>query len=231
MLEVSTESEATQQAMPFGVFRSATPQARSRPAINHWSQRVKDPLGKALLRLHGQRDILDLMESAVPAVEKVQPVVEAPDVAVDDSTESIFPLQQIQTPSLVEPSSGSERRRFPRRQSECSVTLVERAQTLELTPRETDWLLQSSRAVGQLLDISQTGLCLLVEKDLAIGSEVLLRISNPQLQRTVDSAATVVRSQPSGAGRFSIHCVVLREFTLDQLQDLGRPQISNHVLA
>lgn len=230
MSDVSTVSEVTERTLKPGAFHPIPEQARSRPATNHWSQRLRDPLGKALQRLHGQRDILDLMESAAASSEPAAVISQPAPDAHDDSA-AILPLQPVRLAAEAETTGGADRRRFPRRQSECSVALIERKQAAGLTPQQTDWLLQSTRSVGRLLDISQAGLCLLLDNDLEIGSEVLLRISNSQLNRQVDSTATVVRSQPSGPGRFSVHCVARREFTLDQLQDLGRPVMSGHVLA
>ncbi|MES2793066.1 MAG: PilZ domain-containing protein [Planctomycetota bacterium] len=124
-----------------------------------------------------------------------------------------------------------DRRRFPRRQSECMVTVLERRQTDQLTPQQIDRWLQAGRSVGRLLDISQAGLCLLLDREIAKDTEVLLRISNQQLNRHIDCTATVVHSHLTGQGRFSIHCRVLNEFTLSDLQDLGRPLAVGHVLA
>src|SRR5205085_1704620 len=107
-------------------------------------------------------------------------------------------------------TASSDRRMFPRRQSECSVTLVFRRETQRLTPREIDWLLQTGSLRGRLLDISQTGLCLLWNEQIPDNAEVVLRISNPQLNRHVDATARVINSKPGGHGRFSIHCRVVR---------------------
>lgn len=197
------------------------------------TRQAADVLGSALLRLNADRHVLDLMETTITG--RMQPAVDFTDRAdskdSSDCHASILPLP-LRSSALADESPGhSDRRRFPRRSSECAVALIERHQTSQLTPQEIDWLLQSSRHVGRLLDISQTGLCLLLDCELQNGTEVLLRISNHDLNRHVDSSATVLRSQSAGHGKVSVHCAVQREFSLDQLQDLGRPQFATHVLA
>ncbi len=111
------------------------------------------------------------------------------------------------------------------------MTLLERHETNRLTPQEIDWWLQSSRTVGRLIDISQTGLCMQFDREITKDTEVLLRISNQQLNRQLDSVAKVISSSPIAPGKFSVHCRTLHDFTLAELQDLGRPVIEGHVLA
>lgn len=234
MPEVSTEMEVTESQLPPGWGDRKPRQVPLRQLAGHWSERVRDPLGAALLRLNTQQSALDVLEATAESVQSSPPksvVMNRVDQEHVESPPTVLSPQPSGSTDVSQTFAGSERRRFPRRQSECEVTLIDRQQTLDLTPQETDLLLRSSSQVGRLLDLSQTGLCLLQDVDVALGSEVLLRISNHQLNRHVDSAAKVVRSQSAGHGRFCIHCEVLQGFSLDQLQDLGRPLIHNHALA
>lgn len=239
MSDVLTELEVTECDLPPGWGNRTPQQATPRPLAGHWSQRVRDPLGAALQRLQEHRSVLEVLEATAESVQTSSLKSAAPESVAPESVESedaemsaaIIPIKPLNSISTAKSYVGLERRRFPRRQSECEVALIGRQETHELTPQETDWLLRPSRQVGRLLDISQTGLCMLLDVDVAVGSEVLLRISNHQLNRHVDNAAKVVRSQPAGHGRVCVHCQVLQDFTLDQLQDLGRPQIANHALA
>lgn len=234
MSDVSTELEVTASELPPGWGDRKPRQVPVRQLAGHWSQRVRDPLGTALLRLNTQRSALDVLETAAVPVQPAAPqsgVLNRIDQEHVESSPVTLPLQPPEVTDILSSYDGSERRRFPRRQSECEVTLIDREKTHELTPQETDWLLKSSCQVGRLLDLSQSGLCLLLDTGISAGTEVLLRISNHRLNRHVDSAAKVVRSQPAGHGRFCVHCQVLQDFTLDQLQDLGRPLVRNHALA
>ena len=219
--EVSGKTQTSQADFPDFT------KVRSLRAGTHPASRVNDPLGNALLRLHGQRHVIELMESAVSTRENAE--VSATATLADESSEThpveqapeILPITSLHSES-AKSTGGLERRRFPRRQSECAVAVIDRQRAAGLTPQQVDWLLQASREVGRLIDISQAGLCLLTSGDLKVGSEVLLRISNYHLNRHVDNTATVIRAQATGHGQVTVHCVVQREFTLDQLQDLGR---------
>ena len=101
-----------------------------------------------------------------------------------------------------------------------------------MTPHEIDLWLREVGHVGRLLDISQTGLCLQLNREIAPDSELILRITNHHLKSHVDTVAKVVHSRTIGQERYTIHCRVLNPFTRAQLQDLGRPPVdAGHVLA
>lgn len=138
------------------------------------------------------------------------------------------PIKAVRVPAK---DDKGNRRRFPRRHSECRVAIVYRSETTGLTPQQIDWLLKSGRTTGQLQNISQLGICLMLSSEIPAETEVLLRISNDQLKRSVDMSAKVLRSQAVQPGNFSIHCQTLRDFTLDELQDLGQPPIVPQVFS
>lgn len=202
----------------------------------HWTKRFRDPLGEALTRISLAKNSPNGIDTTVALQQQM---AESEEAAESDA--SILPLPPVTLPmfdtaqdSAVHTGLHGEsdnRRRFPRRHSECRVAIVQRVETLELTPRETDWLLESGRSVGRLQDLSQLGICLLLDREIPAGTEVLLRIANEQIQRSVDMSARVVRCQPARPGTYSIHCQTLREFTLDELQDLGQPILSPRVFA
>lgn len=228
MTDLSSTLEVTESPPVLKRVAEKSITHRVSPAQDHWSQRVPDALGAALRRLNGKQKPTELCQSVVTDEQTVA-AREADEI---DTTPAILPhpaVVQIEEPAA--PPAPTDRRRFPRRQSECSVSIVERQQVEGLTPRETDWVLRSSQDVGRLLDISQSGVCMQLSHAISVGSEVLLRISNGQLNRHVDSAATVVHCHNIVPQKYSVHCQVLFDFTLDQLQDLGRPALSSHALA
>jgi hypothetical protein len=196
-------------------------------ATYHWTKRLRDPLGDALARIksgnqqaksseHATNETApSTVEQSALSATSIQPElpVTLPMFAAEDATcDSVTPA-----------SDHVNRRKFPRRHSECRVALVRRSETDGLTPQQIDWLLDSGRSIGRLQDLSQLGICLLLKHDIPAETEVLLRISNEKLGRPVDVSADVIRSLPAHPGAFSIHCQTQRNFTLDELQDLGQP--------
>ncbi|MDB5384936.1 MAG: hypothetical protein JWM11_582 [Planctomycetaceae bacterium] len=192
----------------------------------HWTKRLRDPLGDALARINsGNRS--DLFVESVAATTKESGAIQSSDPV------PLFQSEFPETLSMFAPASNTavhspirngqeNRRKFPRRQSECRVTVVRRSETVGLTPQKIDWLLESGATHGRLQNLSQLGICLLLTHELPAETEVLLRIANEKLGRYVDVTAHVVRSQLTQSGTFSIHCRSLRDFTRDELQDLGQ---------
>jgi hypothetical protein len=196
-------------------------------ATYHWTKRLRDPLGDALARIKSGNQPAKSSEHATnestpSAVELSAPSVTSiqPELPV---TLPMFTAENVTCDSVAPTSDHMNRRKFPRRHSECRVMVVRRSETVGLTPQQIDWLLDSGRAIGRLQDLSQLGICLLLKHDIPVDTEVLLRISNEKLGRPVDVSANVIRSQPAHPGTYSIHCQTQRNFTLDELQDLGQP--------
>ncbi len=236
MLDFLDGVEVTDAPQPLNL---ATPnhapiKSHSRQPANHWTRCLQDTVGDALQKLqktHTSSDDVDGESSSW-----------------DDRTESNFTqnsqgvgqpgmlLQALslenQEPAVADTLPELDRRGFPRRASECSVTLLERRETELLTPQEIDMWLDAGGTAGKLLDISLTGLCLQLNRDIGKDSEIILRISNPKLNRQVDTTAKVVHTRGTGQGRYSVHCSVLHPLTVAELQDLGRPPVvPGHVLA
>lgn len=206
----------------------------------HRAKRFQDPLGDALVRINRSvnPDPCVPPDAASPLngdsqVVSVPVVVESEECAIPTESvplanREILPMFDTADSTTVHPEStdsANERRKFPRRRSECRVSIVSRADTEDLTPREIDWILESGHSVGRLQDLGQLGICLLLRKEIPEGTEVILRITNEQIQRNVDMSARILRTQVNRPGLYSIHCQTLRDFTLDELQDLGQQPI------
>lgn len=222
----------------------------------HWARHLPDVLGNALAKLkqtsaaHSFRTsgateqssgIRESIEPAIGISQAPKPQFIPSDVLRSRLAESgskstlgnhqVLPKPRNSTDNKTENDSGDERRQFPRRRSECRFALLVKSETVGLTPQQVDWLLGTScRHHGRVLDISQYGLCLQMDTLLAPGIEVVLRISNSRLKRTVDISAEVLYCRPAGNGLVTVHCRVDREFTLDQLQDLGQPKVGHNPL-
>jgi hypothetical protein len=187
----------------------------------HWTGRLRDPLGDALARIKARSQHPAPVGQASKAVQR-----ENSDSVVEFSFRATLPMRernQIEISEQSTPSDCSNRRKFPRRRSECNVSIVRRSETAGLTPQQIDWLLESGRAIGRLKNLSQLGICLVLASVIAAETEVLMRITNDEIGRHVDITAQVIGSQAAHSGTFTIHCRTLRDFTLDELQDLGQP--------
>lgn len=211
------------ESRPTIQFNSKTPRE-----LNHWTKRLRDPLGDALARIKSGNHAR--AQEAPPAPEPETRTTSSKQAATAiASIEVQFPitvpmsLSQDVAGDHDTAAKAGNRRKFPRRQSECSVAIVPRSETVGLTPRQIDCLLESEPTIGRLQDLSQIGICLLHSSDIAADSEVLLRIVNDKLGRQIDVSARVIRCLSVRHGVFSIHCRTLRDFTLDELQDLGQP--------
>lgn len=187
----------------------------------HWTGRLRDPLGDALARIKARDERPGTIEHAPQATQR-----DTSDPIAESVFPSILPMHELNAGLSHEELTLADcgnRRKFPRRRSECRVAIVRRSETEGLTPQQIDWLLESGRAIGRLKNLSQLGICLILASTIASETEVLLRITNDDIGRHVDVTALVIGSQAGNSGTFTIHCRTLRDFTLDELQDLGQP--------
>ena len=235
MLDSLTAAEVTETHPPLNLSPSSQSPIKTHPRYQatHWTRRLNDAVGTALQKLKSPQGALE--GSAQSCVEPVTVSDSSENSGATSQPEMLLQAlafeneQQADAPAVL---SELDRRGFPRRSSECSVAVLERSQTEELTPQEIDRWLAAGGTTGKVLDISQTGLCLQLQREIASDTEIVLRVSNQKLNRHVDTAARVVHSRYIGQGRYSIHCCVLNPLTVADLQDLGRPPLAaGHVLA
>ncbi len=122
-----------------------------------------------------------------------------------------------------------DRRAYPRRRGRSS--LLARAVELDgdqsqqsLWPTQRDWKLLATDNRGSVIDVSMNGVALRLPKRLPVGRRVLVRLSNPQLDRHVDVVARVLRVEPLAGrdeGQYKTVCVFQRRLTLDEVVWLG----------
>ena len=92
------------------------------------------------------------------------------------------------------PSDGSpedDRRALPRRLGDCQ--LVAHPLDGEYPPRNTEWMLHAAQWTGPLVNISLSAVAFQLDRSVAIGTTLLLRITNPQLGSCVESLGRVER--------------------------------------
>ena len=105
----------------------------------HWSRRFRDPLGDALTRIQRSKTA---KPDEVTLASVDTPCSATQEVSQSPATETLpfAPAKPQYTLSSGRPGATGNRRKFPRRHSECQVVILPRAETHDLTPREIDWL-------------------------------------------------------------------------------------------
>ncbi|HUQ68072.1 MAG TPA: PilZ domain-containing protein [Planctomycetaceae bacterium] len=101
-------------------------------------------------------------------------------------------------------SSTDEQRYFPRRAAAGFVSVVRFPPGAELTPQWTDWLMQTSGLTGELVDLSRSGLALVLLQPFAAGDALVVRLSQQDSDDTLDAVVEVVRSIDLGDQRWKI---------------------------
>jgi hypothetical protein len=115
----------------------------------------------------------------------------------------------------------TDRRHYPRRESLGGVS-VRCPEDSPISLQKTEWLLRASRLKGKLLDIGMQGTAFLLPTTIAVGTTILLRLSNRRLDKTFDTFARVIRVVPEESGDWRIVCRFHHNLTFEQVYDLGR---------
>lgn len=118
--------------------------------------------------------------------------------------------------------SGMDRRKLPRRESECIVSICRCRGEERLTAERIAWMLHATKSKGQLIDVSMSGVGFHIMEALAAGSEILLRISNRTIDKQIDTSATILRSRAAGDGGWDVVCRFHKHLTFEQIHTVGR---------
>lgn len=129
-----------------------------------------------------------------------------------------------QSPLNTSPEAlpGMERRKLPRRESECVVSICLCQGEERLTADRIAWLLHSTKLKGQLIDVSMSGVAFHFKESLAAGSRILLRISNRTIDKQVDTSATILRFRAVRDGGWDMVCRFEKNLTFEQIHTVGR---------
>lgn len=125
-------------------------------------------------------------------------------------------------------AAASDRRRFPRHESGCIVSVCQCGQTIPLNRVTWKWRLHATRTKGALLDISMSGLALMLADQLPADEHILLRIRNPRMDQSIDCGARVVRTIEAEGGWKTV-CDFQEPLTLDTIHRVAR-RVSNGIL-
>ncbi|MBI3863944.1 MAG: PilZ domain-containing protein [Planctomycetia bacterium] len=141
-------------------------------------------------------------------------------------TPALHPQNRSEAPRVIRPapSAGlaSDRRKLPRRESECLVAVCPCTTDERLTAERIAWRLHSTQRKGTLLDVSMSGISFCLPEPLPADSRILLRITNRTIDEHVDTTATVLRSREAVNGGWTIVCRFNKNLSFEQIHVVGR---------
>jgi hypothetical protein len=138
---------------------------------------------------------------------------------IDSSTS---PADRSGAAGLSSEQSAAERRKLPRRESECIVSVWPCRGEERLTGDRISWLLHSTKLKGRLMDVSMSGVAFHLTESLPAESRILLRIANRTIDKQVDTTAVVLRSRAARDGGWDLVCRFEKNLTFEQIHTVGR---------
>lgn len=124
--------------------------------------------------------------------------------------------------SPIAAGSGHDRRKLPRRESDCQVAVCLCKTEERMTAERIAWLLHATQLKGSLIDVSMSGISFSMSDPLPADAKILLRIKNYTIDQHVDAAAIVLRSSEAAEGDWNVVCRFHKNLTFEQIHVVGR---------
>ncbi len=115
-----------------------------------------------------------------------------------------------------------DRRRYPRHEGVGRVRVFRLADASSADPGSVAWRLHAAEIDGTLIDISLSGVALVLNAPLKVGEALMLRITSRTFGCTVDQAARVIRTQSLEPGQWKVICRFKNVLPVEQVRLLGR---------
>jgi hypothetical protein len=120
------------------------------------------------------------------------------------------------------PVDSADRRKLPRRESDCTVLVSPYSGDGRMSPERTGWIVHAAKTHGHLVDVSMSGVSVHLTDEFAPGTKIVMRISNRTLSRHVDASATVLRCRRDEETGWNAVCRFDKNLTFEQIHLIGR---------
>ena len=124
----------------------------------------------------------------------------------------------------------SDRRFYPRRDSESEVALIKSSSNSLADEQQQEWNLFSTKIRGPLLDISMNGVSFLINEQVEVSETVYLRLSNSKFDSLLDVKAHVIRAAKIDGNRRKVVCQFHQNLDFEEITKFARNTMPTYLV-